>query len=137
MKQFGLILKLLLGIVVGILIGTYAGEWVGTQWLLNVVVFGKSILKDVIQFFLPLIMISFLAIGIADLGRRAGKMLGYTVGLSYLYTIIACALGAVVIILFFQIFPSLTEVAMEKIEPRKLPPNIVNIRIPFPFSEAP
>jgi Na+/H+-dicarboxylate symporter len=136
MKQFRLIFKLLLGIVVGILIGTYAGNWGATKWLLSVVVFGKTILKDLIQFFLPMIMISFLAVGIADMGKRAGRMLGFTVGLSYIYTVIACTLGAIVIAIFFGLFPGLTEVSMGAIEARKLPPNIVNIRIPFPFSES-
>ena len=136
MKQFRLIFKLLLGIVVGILIGTYAGNWGATKWLLSVVVFGKTILKDLIQFFLPMIMISFLAVGIADMGKRAGRMLGFTVGLSYIYTVIACTIGAVVIAVFFGLFPGLTDVSMGAIEARKLPPNIVNIRIPFPFSES-
>jgi Na+/H+-dicarboxylate symporter len=136
MKQFRLIFKLLLGILLGILIGTYAGNWGATKWLLNVVVFGKSILKDLIQFFLPIIMISFLSVGIADMGKKAGRMLGFTVGLSYVYTVIACVLGAVVIAAFFGIFPGLTELGMVDIEPRKLPPNIVNIRIPYPFSES-
>ncbi len=136
MKQFTLIIKLIIGIVLGILIGTYAGNWVGTKWLINVVVFGKSILKDLIQFFLPLILVSFLAVGIADLGKKASRMLGYTVSLSYIYTVIACVLGAVVIVIFFTLFPSVTRVSMGKIEPRALPPNIVNIRIPFPFSES-
>jgi Na+/H+-dicarboxylate symporter len=136
MKQFALIIKLIIGIVLGILIGTYAGNWAGTKWLLSVVVFGKTILKDLIQFFLPLILVSFLAVGIADLGKRAGRMLGFTVSLSYIYTVLACTLGAVVIVIFFQIFPGITQVTMGAIEPRSLPPNIVNIRIPFPFSES-
>jgi Na+/H+-dicarboxylate symporter len=136
MKQFTLIIKLLIGIVLGILIGTYAGNWAGTRWLLSVVVFGKSILKDLIQFFLPMILVSFLAVGIADLGKKAGRMLGFTVGLSYVYTVIACVLGAVVIVVFFQIFPAVTRVTMGKIESRALPPNIVNIKIPYPFSAS-
>jgi len=136
MKQFALIIKLVVGIVLGLIVGSYAGEWAGTKWLMYVVVFGRSILKDIIQFFLPLIMVSFLAVGIADLGRRAGKMLRFTVGISYIYTIIACALGAIVIIGFFRLFPSITEIAMQEIKPRKLPPNIVNIKIPYPFSAS-
>ena len=56
MKQYSLIVKLIVGIVVGLLIGLYAGNWSATKWLLYVVVFFKSILKDLIQFFLPLIM---------------------------------------------------------------------------------
>lgn len=46
----------MVGIAVGILVGTYAGDFEATKWLLSVVVFGKSILKDIIQFFLPMIM---------------------------------------------------------------------------------
>ena len=136
MKQFRLIFKLLLGIVLGILIGTFAGNWAATKWLLSVVVFGKTILKDIIQFFLPIIMISFLSVGIADMGKRAGRMLGFTVSLSYIYTVIACTLGAIVIAVFFGLFPGITQVTMGSIEPRQLPPNIVNIRIPYPFSES-
>ena len=136
MKPGKIIIKLIVGIILGIIIGTYAGEWVGTKWLMYVAVFGKSILKDLIQFFLPLIMVTFLAVGIADLGKRAGKMLNFTVTLSYVYTIIACVIGAIVIVIFFKAFPSITEVAMKEIAPRKLPPNIVNIRIPYPFSAS-
>ncbi len=136
MKQFALIVKLVIGIVVGILIGTYAGDWVGTKWLISFTVFGRSILKDLIQFFLPLILITFLAVGIADLGKRAGKLLRFTLTLSYVYTVIACIIGAIVIFIFFKIFPAITEVAMREIKPRTLPPNIVNIRIPYPFSES-
>ena len=136
MQQFGLILKLVVGIILGLIVGAYSGEWAGTKWLMYVVVFGRSLLKDIIQFFLPLIMVSFLAVGIADLGKRAGKLLKFTVGLSYLYTVIACALGAVVIIAFFKLFPSITDIAMQQVKPRALPPNIVNIKIPYPFSAS-
>ena len=136
MKVFSLIIKLVVGIAVGILIGTFAGDWVGTKWLLHFVVFGKTILKDLIQFFLPLILVTFLAIGISDLGKKAGKMLKFTLSLSYIFTIAACAIGAIVIVIFFKAFPAITEVAMGQIEPRKLPPNVVNIRIPFPFSAS-
>jgi Na+/H+-dicarboxylate symporter len=136
MKQFGLIIKLVVGIIVGLIVGAYLGDWSGTSWLMYVVVFGRSLLKDLIQFFLPLIMISFLAVGIADLGERAGKMLRFTVGLSYFYTVIACALGAIVIIAFFKLFPSISQIAMQEVKPRQLPPNIVNIKIPYPFSAS-
>jgi len=136
MKQFALIIKLVVGIIVGILIGTYLGDWVGTKWLMSFAVFGKTILKDLIQFFLPLILVTFLAVGIADLGKRAGKMLRFTLTLSYVYTVAACVIVAIVIFIFFKAFPTITQVAMREIEPRKLPPNIVNIRIPYPFSAS-
>lgn len=136
MKQYALITKLVIGIILGLLVGAWLGQLAGMKWLMYIVVFGRSILKDVIQFFLPLIMISFLAVGIADLGLRAGKMLRFTVGLSYTYTVIACALGAAVIIAFFKLFPAITDIAMGEVKPRELPPNIVNIKIPYPFSAS-
>jgi Na+/H+-dicarboxylate symporter len=135
-KQYTLILKLIIGIILGLIIGAYSWGWEGTKWMMYVVVFGRAILKDIIQFFLPLIMITFIAVGIADLGRRAGRLLRFTVGLSYIYTVIACVLGAFVIIVFFKLFPSVTDIAMATITPKKLPPNIVNLKIPYPFSES-
>jgi len=136
MKQFGLIFKLILGIIIGILVGLYAGNWAATKWLLYVVVFFKSLLRDLIQFFLPLIMISFVAVGIAEMGQKAGKLLKVTIGLSYLYTVIACVLGAIVISIFFAMYPSLADISMGKIEAQKLPKNIVNIGIPFPLAPS-
>ena len=136
MKEVRLIFKLVIGIALGIIIGTYAGNWVGTAWLINVVVFGRTILKDLIQFFLPLIMVTFLAVGIADLGKRAGKMLRFTLILSYVYTVAACVIGAIVITIFLKAIPGITSVAMGEIAARQLPENIVNIRIPYPFSAS-
>ena len=136
MKEVRLIFKLVIGIVLGIIIGTYAGNWAGTAWLIHVTVFGKTILKDLIQFFLPLIMVTFLAVGIADLGKRAGKMLRFTLILSYVFTVAACVIGAIVITIFLKAIPGITEVAMGEIAARELPPNIVNIRIPYPFSAS-
>jgi Na+/H+-dicarboxylate symporter len=135
MKHQMLILKLLVGIVVGILIGLFAGDYSATKWLLYVVVFLKSTLKDLIQFFLPLIMISFLAVGIAEMGKKAGELLKFTVGLSYLYTVIACTMGAVVIVVFYKMFP-MGDVSVAGIEARKLPANLVNLKIPFPLAPS-
>ena len=91
-----LILKLLSGIAFGILIGNISAKW-DVAWTMQIMVFGESLFKDIIQFFLPLIMITFLSLGIAELGQRAGRMLKFTLSLSYVYTVVACAVGAVVI----------------------------------------
>ena len=136
MKQYSLIVKLILGIIIGLIVGLYAGNWAATKWLLYVVVFCKSIFKDLIQFFLPLIMVSFVSVGIAEMGQKAGKLLKFTVGISYVYTIIACALGAIVILAFFALFPSIADVSMGDIKAQKLPANVVNIRIPFPLAPS-
>jgi len=135
MKQKTLILKLLSGIILGILVGSFSAQW-QVLWTMQIMVFGESLLKDIIQFFLPLIMITFLSLGIAELGRRAGRILKFTLSLAYVYTVIACAVGAVVIILFFKIFPSVTGVVFRSVQARELPANLVQLRIPFPFSES-
>ncbi|MFC2165983.1 cation:dicarboxylate symporter family transporter [Acidobacteriota bacterium] len=120
-KQTVLIFRLLSGIALGILIGNLSAKW-HVLWTMQIMVFGESLLKDIIQFFLPLIMITFLSLGIADLGRRAGRMLKFTLSLSYVYTVIACAVGAAVIIGFFHRFPSITEVVFQSIRPRESRP---------------
>ncbi|MBN1222320.1 MAG: cation:dicarboxylase symporter family transporter [Candidatus Aminicenantes bacterium] len=135
MKQTKLIFRLLAAIVLGVAVGNLSAVW-NLGWTMQIMVFGESLLKDVIQFFLPLIMITFLSVGIAELGRRAGRMLKFTLGLSYVYTVVASALGAVVIIAFFEIFPSITHIVFRSVQPRTLPPNFVQLRIPFPFSES-
>ncbi len=136
MKSTSLILKLLIGIAAGLLIGLFAGDYAATKWLLSVVVFANALLKDLIQFFLPLIMVSFVAVGIAEMGKQAGRLLKVTVGLSYVYTVVACALGAAVILLFFAVFPEMSAAGIEAIKPKKLPPNIINIQIPFPLAPS-
>ena len=119
----------------GVLIGSASAQW-NIVWTMQIMVFGESLLKDIIQFFLPLIMITFLSLGIAELGRRAGRLLKFTLSLAYVYTVIACAVGAVVIIVFFKIFPSITEGVFQSVQAREFPVNLIQLRIPFPFSES-
>lgn len=101
--KFGLIPKLVLAIVIGILIGLYAPEW-----MVRLTETGRILLGDLIKFFIPLIIFAFIAASIAELKGNAGKLLGYTVGISYLDTIIACALAAGAAYLFVPGFISTT-----------------------------
>ncbi|MGM0904136.1 MAG: cation:dicarboxylate symporter family transporter [Bacillota bacterium] len=87
--RFGLIPKLVIAIGIGILIGLY-----GPEWMVRLTETGRILLGDMIKFFIPLIIFAFIAASIAELKGNAGKLLGYTVGISYLDTIIACALAA-------------------------------------------
>lgn len=88
--KFGLIPRLLVSIVLGILVGLVA-----PQWLLGVTETGRSLLGNLIQFFIPFIIFSFIAVSIAQLSQNAGKMLSFTVVVSYIDTIIACTIAAV------------------------------------------
>lgn len=87
--KFGLIPRLIIGIITGILIGLVA-----PQWLLSVTETGRMLLGNIINFFIPFIIFSFIAYSIAQLSKNAGKLLSFTLILSYADTVVACALAA-------------------------------------------
>lgn len=87
--KFGLIPRLIIGIITGILIGLVA-----PQWLLSVTETGRTLLGNIINFFIPLIIFSFIAYSIAQLSKNAGKLLSFTLIISYADTVIACTIAA-------------------------------------------
>ncbi|RUO56795.1 dicarboxylate/amino acid:cation symporter [Pseudidiomarina homiensis] len=80
----GLIVKLVLGIVFGIVIGLYMPEWF-TQLLLTF----KSLFGELLFFTIPLLILFFITSGIAGLPQNSGKLLGRTLIIAYLSTILA------------------------------------------------
>lgn len=88
--KLGLIPKLLIGIIIGILIGLFA-----PQWIISITETGRVFLGNLIKFFIPFIIFAFVAASIAQLKENAGKLLTFSVGLSYVDTIIACTIAAV------------------------------------------
>jgi Na+/H+-dicarboxylate symporter len=84
----GLIVKLVIGIVVGILLGFYA-----PMPLLKVISSIGYVLSQYIKFIIPLLIVAFVAKGIADFGRNAGKALFLGLILAYTSTICAELLG--------------------------------------------
>lgn len=50
----------------------------------------------------PLIILFFITAGIAGLGKGGGKLLGFTVGISYLSTILAGLLAVTVAMFFYS-----------------------------------
>ncbi len=91
MKKFGLLPRLIVGILVGILIGN-----TGNEFLTRVLVTFSGIFGNFLGYIIPLIIIGFIAPGIAELGGKAGKLLAYTAGLAYISTIIAGTLAFLV-----------------------------------------
>lgn len=79
-----LILKLIAGIVLGTLIGLFAPDVV-TRLLLTF----KALFGELLFFIIPLLILFFITSGIAALPRNSGKLLGRTLGIAYLSTIIA------------------------------------------------
>src|SRR5699024_236028 len=87
--KMALIPKLLIGLIVGVIIGFW-----GSDWVISITETGRVLLGGLIKFFIPFIIIAFVAAGIADFREKVGKMLGFTVGIAYLDTILAISLAS-------------------------------------------
>ena len=61
-KKLGLLPRLLIAIVVGILIGQFMPEWFG-----RIVVTASSIFSTFLKFIIPLMIVAYVTMGIADL----------------------------------------------------------------------
>ncbi|KRU23909.1 sodium:dicarboxylate family symporter [Clostridium sporogenes] len=88
MKRLGLLTKLVLGIIFGILIGMIS-KTLGMYHVVRALNTFSGLFGGFLNFCIPLIIIGFVASGIADLGKGSGKLLGITVLFAYLSTIIA------------------------------------------------
>lgn len=83
-KKLGLVPQLILAIAVGILIGQYM-----PLWFCRLVVTLSSIFSSYLKFVIPLMILAYVSMGIADLSQEAGKLLLITVALAYGSTLIA------------------------------------------------
>ncbi|WP_053954815.1 dicarboxylate/amino acid:cation symporter [Inediibacterium massiliense] len=88
MKKLGLLPKLIIAIILGILLGNAAPEW-----FIKIFVTFNNIFGNFLGFAIPLIILGFVAPGIGDLGKGAGKLLGVTALIAYLSTIISGSLA--------------------------------------------
>lgn len=109
MKLIG---KLLLGIIAGILVGMLDIELIN-----RVLVTFKSIFGQVINYIIPLIIFFFIAAGITSLGKGSGKLVGLTVGVAYLSTILA---GLLALTVAYIIMPSIAKSGSVPGEPKEI-----------------
>jgi len=84
MKKIGLLPRLIIGIILGIIIGS-----LGIEWLTRMLITFTGIFGNFLGYIIPLLIIGFVAPGIAELGSKAGKLLGLTAGIAYASTILA------------------------------------------------
>ncbi len=82
--KLGLVPKLIIAIIIGILIGQFLPEPV-----CRLVVTLSGIFSTFLKFIIPLMILAYVTMGIADLSQGAGKLLIVTVLLAYLSTLIA------------------------------------------------
>lgn len=83
-KRFGILPWLVLAIIFGILIGAYTPEW-----FIRIFATFSDIFGNFLGFVIPLIILGFIAPGIGEIGRGAGKLLGLTAAIAYASTVIA------------------------------------------------
>lgn len=82
--KLGLLPKVLIAIALGILLG----NWM-PHWGIRIFVTFNDIFSQLLGFLVPLIILGLVAPAIADMGKRAGKMLLITIGFAYAATLIS------------------------------------------------
>ena len=121
-----LVLKLIAGIVAGMLIGLY-GPDVIVQSLFTV----QTLIGQLIKFTIPLIILFYIASGIASLPQGSGSLLGKTVGLAYGSTIIA---GMLAFLVASTVLPSLVSGnALETVQEGEKLKGFIELSIPPMF----
>ena len=103
-KKIGLLPKLIIAIVLGLVIGTLARKF-NFPIIIRIGATFNSIFGNFLGFCIPLIIIGFVAPGIADLGSGAGKTLAITAGIAYLSTLISGTFAYIVDSITFPSFP--------------------------------
>lgn len=106
--KLGLVPKLIIAIILGILIGQFLPIWFG-----RIVVTLSGIFSTFLKFIIPLMIVAYVTMGIADLSQGAGKLLIITVAIAYGSTLIA---GSCSYLVSAGLFPSfMSEGALEQI----------------------
>lgn len=106
--KMGLVPRLIIAIILGVLIGQFMPVWFG-----RIIVTASSIFSTFLKFVIPLMIVAYVTMGIADLSQGAGKLLLITVGLAYGSTVIA---GSGSYLVASNLFPSfMSQGALEQI----------------------
>lgn len=80
--KIGLLGRIVIAIAAGVGIG-----FVAPLWLARLCATFNGMFSEFLGFIIPMIILGFVAPAIADLGNRAGRMLLFTVAISYVFTL--------------------------------------------------
>ena len=111
-KKLGLLPKLIIAIVLGLVVGTLARK-ANLPVIIRIGATFNSIFGNFLGFCIPLIIIGFVAPGIADLGAGAGKTLALTAGIAYLSTLISGTFAYLVDSAIFPTFLKIGSIVMD------------------------
>jgi len=89
--KFGLLPQIIVAILAGLGLGLILPDSI-----LAITESLRTLLSGLLTFFIPLIVLSFIAAGIADFRGKVGKLLGVSVLLAYIDTVIAIAIAVLV-----------------------------------------
>ena len=106
--KLGLVTKLLIAIILGIIFGQLAFL---PDFIIQIPVTISSLFSSVLSFIIPLMIIGFVVVGIADLTQGAGKLLGLTTVLAYASTLIA---GIIAYLVAVNVFPLFIDASLSK-----------------------
>lgn len=111
-KKLGLLPRIVIAIVLGILVGAVS-QMMDQPIIVRIGATFNSIFGNFLNFCIPLIIIGFVAPGIADLGEGAGKTLGLTAGIAYISTLIAGTFAFCVDRVLFPSFLKVGSIVMD------------------------
>ena len=109
--KLGLVPQMLIGIVLGCLIGSIGPVFnvqdsTAFSLVISLLVTFSDIFTQFLKFIVPLLIISYIGCGLAELGKRANKLFGVTVVLSYGFTLMA---GAIAMVVGLTVLPGLVQ----------------------------
>lgn len=111
-KKIGLLPKIVIAIVLGILVGAIS-QAMNLPVIIQIGATFNSIFGNFLNYCIPLIIIGFVAPGIADLGEGAGKTLAMTAGIAYISTLIAGTFAFCVDRVLFPSFLKVGSIVMD------------------------
>ena len=93
-RKLSLLPRLLIGIAAGILIGSlgnilHIAHTPGFTGLIRAIATFVALFSEFLNFTIPLLILAFVSVGLAELGKKANKLFGITLVLAYCSTIIA------------------------------------------------
>ena len=141
LKKIPLILWIAIAIGAGVLIGLFTpgmisgindatGAAIPTDLIVQLFVSFSTVFSAFLSFAIPLIIIGFIVPGIGSLAQGAGKMLGITVGLAYLSSILAGFLALTCALLLYPIILKGQQLASFDNPENALSTGYVSIQLP-------
>ncbi len=109
-----LILKIFLAAIIGALIGTVAPEWVARGF--NTI---SMLFESFIKFLIPLIILFFIAEGLAQLQKKSNKIVTAILSLAFISTLLA---GLMAVFVGLEIIPLFSLMPVEMAQSGQFPP---------------